>query len=209
VTSHRSLIVAVEDDPSAAVAAKLVRLYRKDLSVSRTIVTRGYGKLKTHAVAYNDASRYTPFLLLTDLDRGECPPGLVESWLGGQPLVPGFLFRVAVREIEAWLLADREGASRFLGVDVSTIPSSPEELDDPKRTLVRLAERCRTRVLRESLVPAPRSTAQVGSRYVAAISEFIEKTWSPSRARRSAPSLDSAIRALQSFGRRRRRSSRT
>ncbi len=201
MTEPRTLILAVEDEPSAAVAAKLVRVYRKDIAVSRVIVARGYGRLKTHAAAYNEASRFTPFLLLTDLDQWECPPGLVGDWLGGHRLAPDFLFRVAVRELEAWLLADHLGVSRFLHIDVSTIPPYPESLDDPKRTFVRLAERCRARALREGLVPAPGSTAQVGPRYVDLITGFVEKTWSPARARRFSPSLDAAIRALKGFGR--------
>lgn len=201
MTEARSLILAVEDDPSAAVAVKLVHVYRKDITVSRIIVARGYGRLKTHAAAYNEASRFTPFLLLTDLDRGECPPGLVGDWLDGHALSPDFLLRVAVREIEAWLLADHQGVIRFLGVDVSVIPPYPETLDDPKRTLVRLAEGCRTRSLRELLVAAPGSTAKVGPRYVDLVSGFVEKSWNPARARHFAPSLDAAIRALKRFGR--------
>lgn len=209
MTDARSLILAVEDDPSAAVAGKLVRVYRKDLAVSRVIVARGYGRLKSHAAAYNEASRFTPFLLLTDLDQGQCPPGLVVDWLGGRTQAPGFLFRVAVREIEAWLLADHQAVSRLLGIDIATVPPYPEGLADPKRQLIRLAERCRTRTLREGLVPAPESTAQVGPRYVDLVTGFVEKSWSPARARRFAPSLDAAIRALKAFGRRPRRARRS
>jgi len=38
---------------------------------------------------------------------------------------PNFLFRVAVREVEAWLLAHREGIARFLGISEHLVPLMP------------------------------------------------------------------------------------
>ncbi|HEY7320113.1 MAG TPA: hypothetical protein VIE89_21300, partial [Candidatus Binatia bacterium] len=48
-------------------------------------------------------------------------------------------FRVAVREVEAWLLADRERISRFLSVPLSRIPTNPEGERDAKEVMVSLA----------------------------------------------------------------------
>ena len=116
MTDFASLILAVEDEPSAAVARRLVRTFRKDIAVSRVIVSRGYGQLKVNAPRYNQASRRTPFFLLTDLDRADCAPRLIEDWLAGRSREASFLFRVAVREGEAWLLADQSGIAKFLGI---------------------------------------------------------------------------------------------
>jgi len=196
VTAPASLILAVEDEPSGAVARRLVRTYRKGVILSPVIVARGYGRLKVQARSYNEASRHTPFFLLTDLDRAECAPGLIEDWLAGRSREASFLFRVAVREVEAWLLADQTGIAKFLGIDTILVPMDVEGLPDPKRTLVDLARRSRIRDLRRSLVPAEGSTAKVGPSYVDLIAGFAEERWNPGRARRNSPSLDAAIVAL-------------
>lgn len=200
MTEPASLTLAVEDEPSAAVSRRLVRTYRKDVVLSRVIVARGYGKLRVQARSYNEASRNTPFFLLTDLDRAQCAPGLVEDWLNGQPREASFLFRVAVREIEAWLLADQAGIARLLDIEPILVPTDVERLPDPKRTLVDLARHSRIRDLRRGLVPAEGSTARVGPSYVDLVAGFAEKRWTPERARRGAPSLDAAIVALAGLG---------
>ncbi|HPA52701.1 MAG TPA: hypothetical protein PLP50_13990 [Thermoanaerobaculia bacterium] len=204
MTDPASLILAVEDEPSAAVARRLVRTYRKDVVLARVIVARGYGKLRVQALSYNAASVHTPFFLLTDLDRGECAPGLVENWLGGRPREASFLFRVAVREVEAWLIADQAGIAKLLGIEKVLVPTDVEGLPDPKRTLVDLARHSSLRDLRRGLVPAEGSTAQVGPSYVDLVADFAERRWNPERARRAAPSLDAAIAALAGLCRERR-----
>lgn len=208
MTDSASLILAVEDEPSAAVVRRLVRTYRKDVVLSNVIVARGYGKLRVQAPRYNKASLHTPFFLLTDLDRASCAPGLVEEWLDGRPREASFLFRVAVREVEAWLLADQAGIAKLLGIETILVPTDVEGLPDPKRTLVDLARHSGIRDLRRGLVPAEGSTAQVGPSYVDLVAGFAEKRWNPERARRAAPSLDAAIVALAGLGRGRRASRR-
>lgn len=200
MTEPTPLILAVEDEPSAAVAHRLVRTYREDVVLTRVIVARGYGRLRVQARSYNEASRNTPFFLLTDLDRAECAPGLVEEWLAGSSREASFLFRVAVREVEAWLLADQTGLAKFLGIDTILVPTDVEGLQDPKRTLVDLARHSSLRDLRRGLVPAEGSTAQVGPSYVDLVADFAERRWSPERARRRAASLDAAIVALAGLG---------
>ncbi len=203
MTDPASLILAVEDEPSAALARRLVRTYRKDVALSRVIVARGYGKLRVQAPSYNAASLHTPFFLLTDLDRARCAPGLVEEWLEGRPRGASFLFRVAVREVEAWLLADQAGIAKLLGIETILVPTDVEGLQDPKRALVDLARHSSIRDLRRGLVPAEGSTAKVGPSYVDLVADFAEKRWNPEKARRAAPSLDAAIVALAGLGERR------
>lgn len=200
MTEPASLILAVEDEPSAAVARRLVRTYRKDVLLARVIVARGYGRLRVQARSYNEASRHTPFFLLTDLDKGECAPALVEDWLGGRSREASFLFRVAVREVEAWLLADQAGIAKLLGIEKVLVPTDVERLPDPKRTLVDLSRHSSLRDLRRGLVPAEGSTARVGPSYVDLVADFAEGRWNPERARRRSASLDAAIEALSRLG---------
>ncbi len=48
-------------------------------------------------------------------------------------------FSLAVREIEAWALADREALADFMGVKQAKIPEHPDGEEDPTVTLVHLA----------------------------------------------------------------------
>ncbi|MDF2210039.1 hypothetical protein L1F28_15070 [Arthrospira platensis NCB002] len=42
------------------------------------------------------------YLVLTDLDKSECPLAIINEWLKSQPKHPNLLFRVAVKEVESW-----------------------------------------------------------------------------------------------------------
>ncbi|MCS7168176.1 MAG: hypothetical protein RMI91_03400 [Gemmatales bacterium] len=65
-----------------------------------------------------------------DLDRdASCAPALRKRYLA--QLAPYLCFRVAVRAIEAWLLADAPNLARFLHVCPNLIPPDPESLSDP------------------------------------------------------------------------------
>ena len=138
------------------------------------------------------------YLILTDLDRSECPPVLVEQWLTG-PKHPNLLFRVAVREVEAWLLGCRESFATFLGVPPSRIPDDVERIPNPKEFVVNLARRSSKRNIRVDLAPEPDSTAKVGPDYTGRLVYFVEEIWEPAVAKESSPSLRKAIEALEVF----------
>jgi len=52
---------------------------------------------------------------------------------------------VAVREVEAWLLADGTNFSRFLRVQEGALPKDVEAIKDPKACLIGLARKSRSR----------------------------------------------------------------
>ena len=98
---------------------------------------------------------------MIDLNGGyDCAPLLRNSWL--PQVAPGLCFRVAVRAVEAWLLADAEHIADFLGVARSRVPSNPETLDDPKAAMVALGRTSRRRDIREDMVPRDGSGRRVG-----------------------------------------------
>ena len=122
---------------------------------------------------YNNAARYAPWVVLVDLDRdGDCAPPYVQKWLA-RPSAQ-MCFRVAVRSIEAWLLADRERMARLLGVSRAWLPANPDSLDDPKRELINLARRSRRRAVRDDLVPRQGSGRSVGPLYTTRMIEFVQ-----------------------------------
>jgi len=166
---------------------------------TRTIYNRGgYGYLKRTINGFNKAAKGIPFLVATDLDRYECPPALINEWLIN-PKHDNLLIRVAVREAEAWVLADREGFARFLGISVARIPVDVEAQPDPKETLIQLAGVSRKKFMRDDLCPRRNSTSKIGPNYNVRLGSFISKDWDLGAARLNSRSLDRTINRLVAF----------
>jgi hypothetical protein len=156
---------------------------------------RGKGWIKERIQSYNQAARHHRWLVLVDLDRDQCPIALRELWLP-QP-APLMCFRVAVRAVEAWLLADREAIASFIAVEISRIPNFPETEPDPKRTLVNLARESRSLWIRKALIPRPGSQAKVGPAYSSSMKEYVKDHWRPEIAARSSNSLKRCLARLR------------
>ena len=129
------------------------------------------------------------------LDKPEdCAANRVGSLVGRLTIAPQLLIRIAVTEIESWILADRRGISGWLGIAANIVPVNSESLHDPKRTMVELASRSRSRAVREAIAPgAVRGTGRTGPGYNNVLGEFVTQHWNPETARLNAPSLDRAI----------------
>lgn len=155
----------------------------------------GKGRLLRQLGAYNNAARFSPWCVLIDLDRdADCAPSYLTSILPHP--VPGMIVRVAVREVESWLLADHRNISRFLGIRQASVPPRPDELDHPKRVVVDLARRSRYRNINIELVPRPNSGRSEGSAYTSRMIEFVNERWDPNAAAERSPSLARCLRAL-------------
>jgi hypothetical protein len=122
---------------------------------------------------------------------------LIGAWLP-DGAHSNLLLRVAVREIEAWLLADIQGLAAFLGLK-RLQTQDVESLTDPKTSLLAEVKKSRRRRLREDILPARRTSAKVGPRYNGALIEFVRGQWQPEEARRNSDSLDRMIKAIDRF----------
>lgn len=183
-----TVYLAAEDVPGLAVGHKLVA-EQAVLSVYRDKNSCGYGNLKNKTPNYDQmGAKGLPVLMLTDLDADPCPSGKIAEWLGRTPS-RGFLFRICVREVEAWLLADREAMAEFLKLKEDRIPNAPERLADPKATLIKLAKAA-PRKIRVGLTPI--GCAKIGPEYNDLLAGFIAKLWSIDRAESRSPSLQRA-----------------
>ena len=197
-TSHSVVISgAVEGSVDEAVLYRLVA--HMGATSGPVYGKKGKPHLRQRIGGYNQAARLSPWVVLVDLDHdADCAPFLLTSWLPNP--VSRMCFRVAVREIEAWLLSDREHLARFLGVAISRIPLNPEAVDDPKRTMVELARHSRRREIREDMVPRAASGRAVGAAYTSQLIEFVGDTaggWRPEVAATSLDSLDRCLRSLR------------
>jgi hypothetical protein len=118
---------------------------------------------------------------------------LISEWSNGRNLPSGMFVRVAVREIESWLIANHEAMEIFMGTG-RKFPDEPDKLDDPKRLLLNLLKR---KYLRGDVVRVSKdgNVAQ-GIAYNNVIGKWIDECWSPERAGDKSQSLRRAIDKL-------------
>ncbi|MHB8763888.1 MAG: hypothetical protein ACYDA8_06065 [Deferrisomatales bacterium] len=159
----------------------------------------GKAQLLKRLPAFNSAARFEPWLVLVDLDHDEeCAPPARRAWLADP--APRMQLRIAVPEVEAWLLADRERTADWLGVRLGAVPEDPESLGDPKRVLVDLCQRSSRRAVRQDIIPRPGSGRAVGPGYVAQVIQFAgdaQAGWRPEAAAERAPSLGRCLLRLR------------
>jgi hypothetical protein len=182
------IALATEDELSEAVGGRLIAELGEGFSTSIPFRGGGNGYLKIRMEKFVNYARHYPLLLITDLDSVDCAGALVTQWLGKVICPRKLLFRVAVREVEAWLLADHEGMKSLFGGEVYGFPEDPDALPDPKHHLLRLAQGAR-RDVRSAILPARNSGARIGLGYNAVLSAFVRANWSPARAARRSDSL--------------------
>ncbi|GIW91787.1 MAG: hypothetical protein KatS3mg109_2219 [Pirellulaceae bacterium] len=191
--------IAVEGLLDEAVAKRLVRFVGAE--PGPVFGKQGKSWLLQRLSGFNHAGQYAPWFVLVDLDRSaDCAPPFRARVLPNPARL--MCFRIAVRMVEAWLLADRKNLARFLGISSRLIPANPESLQNPKQEIIRLAQRSSNRDIRKDLVPRRGTSAPVGPAYVSRLGEFVDRHWNPEEARRHAPSLDRAIRCLEKLSRR-------
>jgi hypothetical protein len=191
--------LAIEDQLSEAVLRTLLKYSGRDYAIGTAYRRNGYGYLKKTIRGWNSAARSRPFIVLTDLDDGECAPNLIRAWLGTERVHPNLIFRVAVREVESWLLGDRRHLAQYLGVAADRIPHQPDDLRDPKATLLNIAKLSRFSELRARLLPKIGSTAKQGPDYNGCLVEFVDRHWVIDEASANSPSLKRAIDRLAAF----------
>jgi hypothetical protein len=161
---------------------------------------KGKSYLKERIKAFNSAARFNPWLVLVDLDSGECAPKLRSDWL----TTPSRLmrFRVAVRAIETWLMADADTLSDFLHVRRAFLPANPDALENPKQSLVDLARRSNRAELRKDMVPRTGSGNNIGPAYSSRLIEYVSdhsNGWRPNQAARVSDSLRRCWASLQTL----------
>jgi hypothetical protein len=197
MTAPIPLNLAFEDALTESLTLKI--LLSIPAYATRTIYNRGgNGYLRRTINGFNNAAKGMPFLVGTDLDEYECPAALIDDWLT-RPKHHNLLVRVAVREAEAWVLADRQRFADFLGIKVANVPEDAESLRNPKAALIQLARTSKKKRLRDDICPPPNSTRKVGPNYNARLGSFVSESWDPTVARLNSYSLDRTITRLIAF----------
>lgn len=178
--------IAVEGLLDAVVAERIARDNGFDPLPPN--IKGGKGNLDKLLLAFNNAAKGSPWFVLRDLDRDfDCPGGLRAR------LIPSpqkwMCFRIPVRAVESWLLADRERFALFAKLRLTDIPDTPDNLLNPKSTLLKLITRSPSRTLRNALLPREGSGGREGPLYSSALSEFVRQQWRPEQAAKNSQSL--------------------
>lgn len=194
----KQIAVVAEDRLTQAVLHKCIREALPDYSVVRTEVKGGRGNVQRELGAYAALAQVMPVMIGVDLDGDDCAPTLLDSW-GRLPPQAGLLLRVAVREIESWVLADQKRVANFIGAAPNDVPRRPDELSDPKRSLLELARAHAGVELKKDLVPRnyDASYPRIGPAYNLRLGAFVAMKWRPHVARRKSASLERAMVALE------------
>lgn len=198
MTTRIPICIAVEDSLSEGVLRRLFKETARPFDVSACYSRGGFGYLKSKASGFNNAAKAVPFVLFTDLDRYDCAPSLIADWLP-HGCHRNLVFRVAVREVEAWLLADRQGLAGYFRVNQVRVPRDPESLIDAKAAVVALARRSTIRAYREDVVPQRRTTVNQGPNYNARLLDFVNQRWNVQAAASVSDSLRRTVDCLMSF----------
>jgi hypothetical protein len=186
-----------EDDLSETVMTEILKQFPDKYEIYQSYSGNGFGYLKNNIKGFNQASVVNPHFMLTDLDNYECPMELRNDWISFE-LKPNFIFRIAVREVESWILADREGLSRFFNTSLINFPTNPDLETDPKNTLIQLAKRSKKRTIKEDIVPINQN-AKIGPNYNGCLSEFVFNFWNIENAILHSDSLRRAYEKLKDF----------
>ena len=195
--------LAVEDDLSEWILRRV--LHSRRYTIGGVFGRNGSGYLRKRVQGFNNAAQGCPWILLTDLDQYACPPELINAWIGDRRH-RHFLLRVAVREVESWLLGDSSGFGAFLRSRRKPVLVRPEEIQSPMEELLKWAASSRSNSVREALVRVDRTGRLFqGPDYNGTLGCFVMGKWNVDAARRSCPSLDRLLLALDrlecSFGR--------
>lgn len=180
------IAIATEDQLSEAIALRLISDIPTPHQVTFKLGQRGNGYLRSKMESWYQMAQHQVMLVLTDLDRANCLVEFRDQWLvTGSP--PNLLLRIAVREIESWVLADHVALRVLLGAK-GVLPAKPDELVDPKQSLLRLAKSA-SRPIRLDLLRTIDGNLAQGLGYNARLSTWVNNEWSPQRAAERSPSL--------------------
>lgn len=193
------VLVVGEDALCCAIGERLVAATLPGWSLARESVnTRGITRLVPRLPDFIRQARHVqPVICIADTDR-RCPVELIADWMR-EDGDERFVLRLAVKEAESWLLSDSESFASFLEVPLAKLPRRPDEEADPKRILLNLAARSKSRDIRAEVV-SPFDSSKQGSGYNVHLCRYVKATWRVNEARTRSPSLNRAVDRVALLG---------
>ena len=180
------IAIATEDQLSEAIALRLIAEVKAPHRVALKLGKTGNGYLRARMSSWCQMAQRQVMFVLTDLDRANCLVEFRDQWLVTEA-PKNLLLRIAVREVESWVLADHVAMRALMGAK-GVLPVAPDELADPKQSLLRLAKGA-PRQVRDDLLKAIGGNLAQGLGYNARLSAWVHSDWCPQRAAERSPSL--------------------
>jgi len=195
-------VLVYEDEMHRRVLGKIFEFTNIDQSEFVDVSHRGKDYIDNNLVKYAQASQRVKVVLLRDLDQDfPCAPSLLSGLLVGSAAryhPDNFIFRVAVREVEAWFVADKAHFGEFFRINPNLLNTViPEAMVKPKSEMLqlimrgRLGSRMKARFAQVGTAPIYPAAG-----YNQAMSEFVEG-WSVERAIRESNSLRRAVDSIK------------
>lgn len=163
---------------------------------------RGKTQIDKNIKRYAKASISKRIIILRDLDNdAPCAPHFRSKWLNGideqTKTDKSFVSRLAVREGEAWLIADKDWCKTYLKIRESDlIKIKPESLSHPKEALLKLIDQGALRPRQKNdFLRRDGGNLHQATAYNDSLKAHMEN-WSAERARLNSHSLDRAIKAI-------------
>ncbi|MDR1182220.1 MAG: DUF4276 family protein [Bacteroidales bacterium] len=192
-----------EDPVTYAVIEKVLAFCAPKIEIITKLPARG-GEVKCKISEFNKLSESFPVILLTDLDATLCAPLLLAELLK-ENKNERFIFNIAVDEAEAWLMADREGFSKYFNIEIGDMPIAALKKQGGRKKLIEMDFACKSswylthelvnkmkkKEHRDQLTPKP--GAAKGPEYNPCMLPFIDKYWNIERARINSDSLNRMI----------------
>lgn len=185
--------IATEDILTEEAITKIIASQNK-FNIRLRLGKQGCGYLTSNLSKFNTLANSHYVLVVLDLDSRNNAIEYRRS-IEGQIRNKNEKFKlvIPVREIESWLLADREGMSDFLSISKDKIDRDPELLLDPKEKIINLAKQSRNNDIKRGIPPKHGAAAKVGLSYNTLLSSFIRDHWNIARAIELSASLRETI----------------
>lgn len=180
--------LATEDALSEAIGLRLLDELSDSVHPNLLLRKDGFGYLKSKMDNWRQLAQRQIVFILTDLDQTACPAALRADWIGKNQQPVNLLLRVAVREVESWVLADHEAMRKLIG-QKGTLPPQPDDLPDPKQHFLKLAK-LSPREIRADLIKEKNAIASQGLGYNNRLTAWVNSDWNPERAAQRSPSLE-------------------
>lgn len=169
----------VEDPLSRAIIRRLIRDLVGDIHLIELLPNQGgFSSMKLKFGEYCTLAQHHSVFILTDLDDAECAPRLRSEWANNVGLAKSLpeklYFRVAEKEVEAWLLADRNNLCDYLGIPYDIIPED-EIFSNPKEFFLNCVKQHGDATAKYELLPE--GNARVGLGYNSYLTRFAAENW--------------------------------
>lgn len=202
----KEVIIDAEDRLTEEVAKRLIANYEQVRAQGEPTVHDGKTDIESSTAGFNESALYYDnsfyHLVLIDFDATEtadkCVAQEISALLKGRRKSPQLLLRIAVAEVENWLLADWTNLREFLEIKREQPPwHNIDKITNSKEVLLNLVQRKAPPRMRKALCPSPSdATALTGPEYNSKMTEFIRDKWQPRQAAKHSRSLARTIHRL-------------